>query len=93
MNDQKTVEQFFSELRGSMDVVVEACGLLVAKHPEKGAILYQLSRVGGPILGTDSSLEKHYKRGVLRALASIGDRVNQMEAQIQAESIKPENQH
>lgn len=92
-NQKKAVDLFFAELRGSMGVVVEACGLLVARRPEKGVVLAQPSQIGGPILGTDSNQEKHYKLGVLRALASIGDRVNHLEAQLQAASIKLENQH
>lgn len=93
MNEARTVDQFFSELRGSMDLVVETCALLVAKHPEKGVLLGQLNGLAQPIQDSNSKEEKHYKIGVLRSLASIVDRVAHLEAQIQSEDIEPTDRH
>lgn len=93
MSQELSAEQFFSQLRGSMDLVVEACALLVAKHQEKGALLGQLSALGKPVVASDPDLAKHYKLGVLRALGSIADRVGNLEAQIQSVGIDPADRH
>ena len=93
MSNEKNVEQFFSQLRGSMDLIVEACALLVAKHPDKASLLGTLSILAQPIDNQDSEQGKHYKMGVLRALGSIAKRVENLEAQIELGDIPPTDRH
>ena len=91
-----TAEEFFAELRGSMEVVVETCALIVARHPDKGILLAQLSALADHSKlkpGNDSEAEKHYKFGALRSLATIVDRVGKLEAQIEGGAISPEHRH
>jgi len=87
------VEEFFSQLRGSMDLVTEACALILAKHPEKGAVYSELCSLLVPPKQEDSLQEKHRKIGFARALGVVAHRADLKESQFQSADIPPQEKH
>ena len=92
-NEAVRVEAFFARLNGSMDMVIEACALLIAADSRNKTILSQLADRLKPVTQTDSVQERHSKIGAARALSMLAGRTDFQESAAAGAGIPPQDKH